>query len=106
MMEWENGEITCEPLSIIGADDPVTCAICAKENNLLDLPGLKQFKSIAKRQKKFDRMVNQAKLCSYRTAPRYKYGFEVPRDYEHAKRLDERHGNTRCSDRFGVRATP
>ena len=40
-------------------------------------------------------MVNQAKLRSYNTAPRYQYGFEVPRDYKHALRLDERNGNTR-----------
>ena len=48
MIEWENGEITSEPLSIIAADDPVTCAIYAKENNLLHLPGWKRFKGIAK----------------------------------------------------------
>jgi len=48
MIEWENGEVTSEPLSIIGADDPVTCAIYAKENNLLDLDGWKQFKGIAR----------------------------------------------------------
>jgi len=34
MIEWENGEITSEPLTIIAADDPVTCAIYAKENGL------------------------------------------------------------------------
>ena len=39
MIEWENGEITSEPLSIIGADDSVTCAIYARENKLLDKPG-------------------------------------------------------------------
>jgi hypothetical protein len=43
-------------------------------------------------------MVNQAKLCSFSTAPKYKYGFEVPWDYKHAKRLDEKHGNTRWQD--------
>ena len=29
LVEWENGEITSEPLGIIAADDPVTCAIYA-----------------------------------------------------------------------------
>ena len=29
MVEWENGEKTCEPLNVIAADDPVTCAIHA-----------------------------------------------------------------------------
>ena len=47
LIEWENGEITSEPLQVIAKDDPVTCAIYAKENGLLDTPGWKQFKSIA-----------------------------------------------------------
>ena len=38
MVEWEKGEITEEPLSIIAQDDPVTCAAYAKEHNLLHLP--------------------------------------------------------------------
>jgi hypothetical protein len=40
-MEWENGEIAEEPLAIIVADDPVTCAIYAKEKGLLDKEGWK-----------------------------------------------------------------
>jgi len=43
LVEWENGEITSEPLSIIAADDPITCAIYAQDNNLLDLEGWKRF---------------------------------------------------------------
>ena len=38
-VEWETGEITFEPLSIIAADDPVTCAAYAKENDPLALEG-------------------------------------------------------------------
>ena len=66
--EWE---ITSKPLSIIAADDPVACAIYAKERNLLDIDGWKRFKTIAQRHKKMFRMANQAKLRSYRTAPKY-----------------------------------
>ena len=39
MIEWETGEITTEPLGIISADDPVTCAIYAKRQKLFDTPG-------------------------------------------------------------------
>jgi len=39
MAEWENEEVTAEPLSIIAAGDPVTCAVYARENNLLELDG-------------------------------------------------------------------
>jgi len=95
MIEWENGEITSEPLSIIAADDPVTCALYAKENDLLDQEGWKRFWGIAKRDKKLFRMAHQAKLHSYRTAPKYKYGYEVPRDFAHAVQIDTKCGNTK-----------
>ena len=98
MIEWENGESTTEPLSIVAADDPVTCALYAKEKNLLEAPGWKRFKSIARREKKLLRMVNQAKLRSFNTAPKYKYGFEVPRNYQHALRLDELNKNSKWHD--------
>ena len=98
MVEWETGEISSEPLSIIAADDPVTCAIYAKQNDLLELSGWKRFKGIAKRQKKLFRMANQAKLRSFRLAPRYKYGFQIPRDFSHAKRLDEKYLNSKWQD--------
>ena len=38
-VEWDTGEITFEPLSIIAANDPATCAAYAKENYLLALKG-------------------------------------------------------------------
>jgi hypothetical protein len=43
-------------------------------------------------------MVNPAKLKSFHTAPRYKYGYEIPRTYEQAKRIDEKNGNTLWGD--------
>ena len=46
MVEWETGEITEEPLSVIDAGDPVTCTAYAKKHNLLNLPGWKRFKNI------------------------------------------------------------
>jgi hypothetical protein len=52
-MEWENGEITEEPLAIIEADNPVTCAIYAKEKGLLDKNGWKCFKRITNQEKHF-----------------------------------------------------
>ena len=38
-------------------------------------------------------MVNQSKLRSYKTSKEYMYGFEVPRNYEDAIRLDKLNGN-------------
>ena len=98
MVEWENGEITTEPLSILAADDPVACALYARDNGLLNTEGWKRFKRIAKREKLLNRLVKQAKLRSYRTSPKYKYGFEVPRDYKHSVKLDNKFGTTKWRD--------
>ena len=87
-IEWENGETTYEPLDIIRKDDPVMCAIYARDHGLLDKPGWKRFKGISKREKKMLRLINQAKLRSYRITPKYKFGYIVPRDYAHAEQLD------------------
>ena len=38
-VKWEKGEITWEPLTIIGKSDPASVAIYAKSNNLLELDG-------------------------------------------------------------------
>jgi hypothetical protein len=76
----------------------VTCAIYARENGLLDQPGWKCFRNIAKNEKKFTRMVNQANIKSFNTAYKYKYGYEILRTYEQAKRLDQKNGNTLWGD--------
>jgi hypothetical protein len=70
MIEWDNGEITTEPLSALAIDDPITCSMYALENkNLLDKPGWKRFHKIARRQKKLFHEANQAKLRSFCTTP-------------------------------------
>jgi hypothetical protein len=43
-------------------------------------------------------MVNQAKLKSFNTAPKYKYGYEIPRTFEQAKRIVAKNGNTLWGD--------
>jgi hypothetical protein len=93
-IEWETGERTFEPLTIAAADDPVTCAIYARDNDLLETDGWKRFKRIVKNEKKLSRMINQAKLRSYRRAPQYMYGIQVPHDHAEAVSLDEKNGNT------------
>ena len=49
--EWETGEKTYEPLSVLAADDPVTCASYAKKNDLSHIDGWERFKNLAKMDK-------------------------------------------------------
>ena len=96
-IEWENGEIINEPLNIIAADDPASCAIFGREHGLLESPGWKCFRSLAKREKKLLKALNQAKLRSCRSSPRHKFGHEIPRnnDYDHVHSIDKRIGNNK-----------
>ena len=95
---WENGEITDESLKIFAKDAPVECALYAKRHDLLDLPSWKCFRRLAKREGLIQRLCQQAKLRSFRTSPKYKYGYEVPKTYEHAVRLDAAAGNNKWKD--------
>ena len=97
-VEWENGEITFEPLSIIAADDPVTCAMYALDNKLLHLPGWKRFKHIAKNQKVLARAINQTKIRQVRRSDTFQFGHLVPRDYTHALEIDKSNGNSKWYD--------
>ena len=61
-IEWETGEITFEPLSVIAADDPITCAACVKEKNLYNLDGWKRFRHLIKKEKQLTRAIKQSKI--------------------------------------------
>ena len=91
-------EISTEPLKLIAADDPVTCAIYARDNGLLKKTGWKQFARLARREKRLIRMAKQEKLRSYRTSVKYKFGFEVPRSYKRAMELDRINCNSKWKD--------
>ena len=95
---WDNGSTTWEPMKYFEQDDPVTVAIYGHSKGLLDKQGWKKFAPIYQREKKLLRIVNQAKLKSYRSSPTYKYGYEVPRDHAHAMQLDKKNGNRKWQE--------
>ena len=70
----------------------MSCAIYAKDNGLLNKPGWRRFKWFAKRA---GRTLLQANIAKSRSMPstKFKYGVEVPRNYNHAIQLDQVNGN-------------
>ena len=94
MVEWESGEVTHEPLTLISKDDPITCAVYAKKHDLLDTTGWKHLKRYAKTSKRLIRAVKQSRIRQVRASVRYQHGFQVPKDYNDAMRLDKENGNT------------
>jgi hypothetical protein len=77
LVKWENGEITTEPLLVIAADNPVTCAVYAREHDLLDVEGWKRFRNLAKHEKHFLHLIKQAKMKSYRHQDESTEGIQV-----------------------------
>ena len=95
LIEWETGEQTWEPLSNIIASDPYTCAVYAKEHNLLNTPGWKLLKRHARTARRLIRTLKKSKYRQARVSRKYKHGWEVPRDYAHALQLDIHNGNNK-----------
>ena len=94
-VEWETGEITFEPLSIIAADDPVTCAAYAKENDLLALEGWCRFRSLPKKAKVLARAIKQSKIRQVRRSQTYMFGYLIPRNYMEAMQFDSENKNSK-----------
>ena len=98
MVEWESGEVTYEPLTLISKDDSITCAVYAKKHDLLDITGWKHLKRYAKTSKRLIRAVKQSRIRQVRVSARYQHGFQVPKDYNDAIRLDKENSNTHWQD--------
>ena len=97
-VEWETGEITFEPLSIIAADDAVTCAAYAKEHDLLALEGWCRFRSLVKKDKVLARAIKQSKIRQVRRSQTYMFGYLIPRNYMEAMQFDSENKNSKWYD--------
>ena len=105
MVEWESGVVTYEPLTLISKDDPITCAVYAKKHDLLDTTGWKHLKRYARTSKRLIRAVKQSRIRQVRASARYQHGFQVPKDYNDAIRLDKENSNTQWQDAMDLELT-
>ena len=97
-VEWETGEITFETLSITAADDPVSCAAYAKENDLLALEEWHMFRSLAKKDKVLARAIKESKIRQVRRSQTYMFGYLIPRNYMEAMQFDSKNKNSKWYD--------
>ena len=105
MDEWESGEVTYEPLTLISKDDPITCALYAKKHDLLDTTGWKHLKRYAKTSKRLIRAVKQSRIRQVGASTRYQHSFQVPKDYNDAIILDKENSNTHWQDAMDLELT-
>ena len=91
-------EKTYEPLSVLAADDPVTCATYAEEIDLLHIVGWKRFRILVKRDKSLVRAVMSSKIRQVRRSSKYMLGDLVPRSYKDALEFHKENNNTKWAD--------
>ena len=96
LVDWETGEKTYEPLSVLAADEPMTCALYANENDLLHIDGWKMFRNLAKRDKTLTRAIMQSRIRQARRAQKYMFGYLIPRSYKEALELDREQQHQMC----------
>ena len=98
IVDWETGEKTYQCLSVLAADDPVTCATYAKENDLPHIGDWKRFRNLAKRDKTPTRVVMQSMIRQTRRANKYMFGYLIPRSYKEALEFYKENNNTKWAD--------
>jgi len=85
-------------------DDPITVAVYARKNNLIDLPGWKRLKYIASKIVRNKRTLRQlihrihVSKGKRTSGPIYQFGIQVPRNVKEAYKLDKENGNTLWED--------
>ena len=97
-VERETREITFDSLSIITADDPVTCVAYAKEYDLFALEGWRSFRSLARKDKVLARAIKQSKIRQVRRSQTYMFGYLIPRSYMEAMQFDSENKNSKWYD--------
>ena len=80
------------PLNLMIEDDKVTMTQYAVGNNLKGAEGWRGLRKLVKKDKLRTRLINQAKLRSYRNTTKYMYSFGIPRDFAEAVAFDLKNG--------------
>ena len=93
LVKWASAKADWRDLALIFNDDPVTVSLYAKKKGLLSTPGWRRCKRYIRNGKNLGRAINQVRLKNNRNRPRYKYGYQVPRDHNEAMLIDEKNGN-------------
>ena len=95
-LQWDNSDVTWEPLNSLRKDNPVTLAKYAHDKGITNKCGWKWSRKINKRPKKLIRMLcNASQKATARKAVKNKFGVQIPIHPMHALKLDCLNRNTK-----------
>ena len=101
LVQWDDDSQTYKPLSAMIKDAPAAVAKYAKDHGMLDQPGWKSLKWMAKREQKLHRLVKQSKKAK-KTGIIYQFGVQVPcsvKGSAGAGRKERQHQVARCHEK-------
>ena len=79
-VNWEGGNVTWEPASVMRCDDPTYLAKYAHVNDLLDNPGQRHICCYVNNTKKINRLLEAAKAKQRRNTVKIKLDMKIPCD--------------------------
>jgi hypothetical protein len=82
----------------MASDDPIPCAVFAKKNNLLDIPGWKQFRKYVNNSTTIINSITTDQILQTKYTIKYQFGYQIPCNYEDAVEIDKRNGNALWQD--------
>ena len=92
LVQWSTGEETWELLRMMMKADPITMATYAANNDLLNKEQWKCLCMYHRQHKYILKMVIRA-LTGRKRGVHYKFGVQVPNNYNHAVELDKQNKN-------------
>ena len=95
---WDDESETWEPLSVMGKDDPHTCAQYAFKANILHLPGWRRFRRYSPKGRIMVRSLRRVMKLNCDPGIKYQFGVRVPRNYQEALALDKMNSNNLWRD--------
>jgi len=99
LVNWEGVgyEPSWESLTNMKEADPITCALYAREHNLINQKGWKWAKKIRVDARKLIRIAKRI-YSAKRTSDLFKFGIQVPQSVDEALAIDKANGNTLWKD--------
>ena len=98
LINWEDGSITWDPMSVMRCNDPVYLVKYAHDNNLIYNHGWKQLSQYVNHTKKMNHIIKAAKDKQQSNKVKIKFGVKIPCDHKEAMIFDADNGNTKWKD--------
>ena len=98
LVYWEDGNSTCEPVSVMRRDDPISLARYTRDNDLMDNTGWNQLHRYVMNTNTTNHLFKATNDKYHRKTVNIKFGINIPRYHKEAMMFDAENGKTNWKD--------